>query len=154
MDLLVTSIGLRMPAWVAEGWTDYARRMPPHLPLKLIEVGPAGRKAKGRERQAEAQALSERIPDRARRIALHGAGKPWSTETLARELAAWQQDGDPICFLIGGAEGLDPELLSTCRSRWSLGPAVFPHMLVRVLVAEQLYRASTILSGHPYHRGD
>jgi len=154
VDLLVISIGLRMPSWVADGWKDYARRMPPHLPLKLIEVSPAGRKDRGREPQAEAQALAERIPDRARRVALHGPGKPWSTEVLAGQIADWQHDGDPICFLIGGAEGLSPELLSSCQSRWSLGPAVFPHMLVRVLVAEQLYRATTILSGHPYHRGN
>jgi 23S rRNA (pseudouridine1915-N3)-methyltransferase len=153
MDLLVVSVGQRMPSWVAEGWQEYARRMPPHLPLRLIEVPPAGRKAQGRERQTEAQALAERIPERARRIALHGAGKAWSTETLASNLADWQHDGDPLCFLIGGAEGLDPELLATCQACWSLGPAVFPHMLVRVLIAEQLYRATTILSGHPYHRG-
>jgi 23S rRNA (pseudouridine1915-N3)-methyltransferase len=153
VDLVVVSVGLRMPGWVGEGWSEYARRMPPHLPLSLIEVPPAGRKAAGREREAEARSLADRIPDRARRVALHGAGKPWSTEVLAQHLADWQHDGDPICFLIGGAEGLEPELLSTCRSRWALGPAVFPHMLVRILVAEQLYRASTILSGHPYHRG-
>ena len=150
----MVSVGVRMPGWVTDGWKDYARRMPPHLPLNLIEVSPAGRKATGRERQAEAESLVDRIPERAYRVALNGAGKAWSTEQLARHLADWQHDGDPICFLIGGAEGLDPELLSTCHSRWSLGPAVFPHMLVRVLVAEQLYRASTILSGHPYHRGN
>lgn len=142
-----------MPPWVAEGWTEYARRMPPHLPLKLIEVSASGRKNAGREGQAEARALGERIPDRARRVALHGAGRAWSTETLADHLSDWQHDGDPICFLIGGADGLDSAILSTCQSRWSFGPAVFPHMLVRVLVAEQLYRASSILSGHPYHRG-
>ncbi|MBB6087843.1 23S rRNA (pseudouridine(1915)-N(3))-methyltransferase RlmH [Wenzhouxiangella marina] len=147
------SVGQRMPGWVAEGWQEYARRLPPHLPLELIEVPVAGRKATGREREAEAQALADRIPERARRIAMHGAGRPWSTEVLARHLADWQQDGDPVCFLIGGAEGLHPDLLASCQARWSLGPAVFPHMLVRVLVAEQLYRASTILSGHPYHRG-
>ena len=153
MDLLVISVGLRMPAWVAEGWNEYARRMPPHLPLNLIMPGTAGKKNAGRERESEAALLAERIPDRARRIALHGAGKPWTTEILARNLADWQHDGDPICFLIGGAEGLAPELLASCQSRWALGPAVFPHMIVRILVAEQLYRASTILSGHPYHRG-
>ena len=153
MELLVVSVGQRMPGWVAEGWQDYQRRMPAHLPMSLIEVPHAGRKAAGRERQAEAESLRGRIPTRARRVALHGSGKPWSTETLARKLSDWQHDGDPICFLIGGAEGLANDLLATCQSRWSLGPAVFPHMLVRVLVAEQLYRASTILSGHPYHRG-
>ena len=142
-----------MPGWVAAGWKDYARRMPPHLPLTLIEVPPAGRKAVGRERQAEARALADRIPERARRIALDGRGKAWSTEQLAERLADWQHDGDPLCFLIGGAEGLDPDLTATCQTRWSLGPAVFPHMLVRIILAEQLYRASTILSGHPYHRG-
>ncbi len=153
MDLRVISVGQRMPGWIAEGWLEYARRMPPHLPLDLIEVPVAGRRAQGRESEAEGQALAQRLPERAVNVALHGASRPWSTEQLAGKLADWQHDGDPVCFLIGGADGLSEALLARCQARWSLGPAVFPHMLVRVLVAEQLYRASTILSGHPYHRG-
>lgn len=153
MDLNVICVGQRMPGWIADGWREYARRLPAHLKLNLIEVPVAGRKATGRESRFEAEALLQRVPDRARRIALDGNGKPWSTETLASHLADWQHDGDPVCFFVGGAEGLDAGLLATCQSRWSFGPAVFPHMLIRVMVAEQLYRAWTLLDGHPYHRG-
>ncbi len=154
MDLNVISVGQRMPAWIADGWLEYSRRFPAHLKLHLIEVPAAGRKALGREAQTEAQSLLNRVPERARRIALDGRSKPWATETLADHLVDWQQDGDPVCFFIGGAEGLDKALLTTCQARWSFGPAVFPHMLIRVMVAEQLYRAWTILDGHPYHRGN
>ncbi len=152
MDLVVACVGTRMPAWVAEGWRQYARRLPPHLKLDLIEVPVAGKAALGREAVVEAESLLARVPDRARRIALHGEARPWSTESLAEKMADWQHDGDPVWFFIGGANGLDPDFLGSCHSRWSFGPAVFPHMLVRVMVAEQLYRAWTILSGHPYHR--
>lgn len=152
MDLVVACVGTRMPGWVAEGWREYARRLPPHLNLSLVEVPVAGKAAVGRESLVEAESLLARVPERARRIALHGNGQPWSTEQLAQKLGDWQHDGDPLCFFIGGANGLDPSLLQTCQTRWSFGPAVFPHMLVRVMVAEQLYRAWTILSGHPYHR--
>ncbi len=154
MDLKVICVGQRMPRWVADGWQEYARRLPAHLKLELIEVPVAGRKATGRESKVEAEALMERVPERSRRIALDGGGKLWSTEMLAEQLTDWQQDGDPVCFFIGGAEGLDADLLASCQSRWSFGPAVFPHMLIRVMVAEQLYRAWTILDGHPYHRGN
>lgn len=153
MDLVVACVGTRMPTWIADGWREYARRLPPHLKLDLAEVPVAGKSAAGRESAVEADSLLSRAPERARRIALDGAGQPWPTERLARELAGWQHDGDPVWFFIGGANGLDPSLLATCQQRWSFGPAVFPHMLVRVMVAEQLYRASTILAGHPYHRG-
>jgi 23S rRNA (pseudouridine1915-N3)-methyltransferase len=153
MDLVVACVGTRMPAWIAEGWQEYARRLPPHLKLEMVAVPVAGKAGAGRQSQIEAESLLARVPDRAGRVALHGAGRPWSTEQLSERLVQWQQDGDPIWFFIGGADGLDDSLLKTCQARWSLGPAVFPHMLVRVLVAEQLYRAWTILSGHPYHRG-
>ena len=152
MDLVVAGVGTRMSDWVAAGWNEYARRMPPHLPLKLIEVPVAGRSHPGQESKVEAERLLARLPERARLIALHGGGKSWSTEHLAKHLADWQHDGDPVCFVIGGANGLDANLLNRSRQRWSFGPAVFPHMLIRIMVAEQLYRATTILSGHPYHR--
>lgn len=152
MKLVVAAVGQRMPDWIEGGWRDYARRMPPHLPLELVEVSAAGRAGSGRESLLEAERLQARAPKRCCRVGLHGSPKAWSTEYLAAQLADWQQLGDPVWFFIGGADGLAPGLLETCRARWSLGPAVYPHMLVRVLVAEQLYRASTILGGHPYHR--
>lgn len=153
MKLLVAAVGHRMPDWVGAGWKEYARRFPPHLNLELAEVQPAGREGAGRAALLEAERLRARLPERRVCVALHGAERAWSTEYLAEQLAGWQQHGDPVCFLIGGADGLAPELLAECNQCWSLGPAVYPHMLVRIIVAEQLYRASTILSGHPYHRG-
>lgn len=152
MKLTVAAVGHRMPDWVAAGWAEYARRFPPHLTLELVEVPPAGRAGGAKGSQLEAERLRARLPERGVRVALQGTTRAWSTEYLAEQLAGWLQNGDPVCFLIGGADGLAPDLLSECPQRWSLGPAVYPHMLVRVIVAEQLYRASTILSGHPYHR--
>lgn len=152
MDLVVAGVGTRMPSWVADGWRDYARRMPPGLSLDLVEVASAGKAGAGRECALEAQRLARKLPERARVVALHIDARAWSTERLASRLEAWQFEGDPVWFLVGGATGLDRSLLERARERWSLGPATLPHMLVRVIVAEQLYRATTILSGHPYHR--
>lgn len=152
MDLVVAGVGTRMPAWVADGWREYARRMPPHLPLQLVEVPVAGKAGAGRESSLEAERLFGKLPERVRVVVLEITARPWSTEKLASRLEQWQLDGDPVWFLIGGADGLHSSVLERADERWSLGPATLPHMLVRVLVAEQLYRASTILSGHPYHR--
>jgi 23S rRNA (pseudouridine1915-N3)-methyltransferase len=152
VKLVVAAVGQRMPDWVDSGWSEYARRMPPHLPLSLIEVPAAGRAGADRSSELEAERLLARAPDRACAVALHGSDKAWSTEKLAGHFEDWLQRGDPVCFFIGGAEGLSQNVLSHCQLRWSLGPAVYPHMLVRVIVAEQLYRAHSLLSGHPYHR--
>jgi len=151
MELIVAGVGKRMPGWVAQGWSEYACRMPAQLPLRLVEVAAA--QDPGRTKIIEATRLAARLPERARRVAMNAQARPWSTDQLARHLADWQEIGDPVVLLIGGAEGLDESLLESCQQCWSLGPAVFPHMLVRVLVAEQIYRAWTILAGHPYHRG-
>lgn len=153
MKLVVAAVGQRMPDWIKAGWNEYARRFPPHLALELVEVPAAGRAGAGRARELESERLGARVPAQAARVALHGSRQGWSTEELAERLAGWLQEGDPVWFFIGGAEGLAAELRSTCRVCWSLGPAVYPHMLVRVIVAEQLYRANSLLSGHPYHRG-
>lgn len=152
MDLVVACVGTRMPAWVAEGWQQYARRMPPQMPLRLVEVPSAGKAGAGRESSMEAERLLGKLPERARIVALEISARAWSTEKLSSRLEQWRLDGEPVWFLIGGAGGLDAAVLERAHERWSLGPATLPHMLVRVLVAEQLYRASTILSGHPYHR--
>jgi len=152
MKLAVAAIGQRMPAWIQAGWTEYERRFPPHMSLQLIEVPVAGRTGSGRTSEVESERLLARAPERSCRVALHGSANAWSTEKLAEQLANWLQLGDPVWFFIGGADGLAPSLLDGCHKRWSLGPAVYPHMIVRVLVAEQLYRAHSLLSGHPYHR--
>lgn len=151
MDLKVLAVGTRMPGWVATAWEDYARRMPPHLPLVLDTVAGAGRG--GDPSVDEARILSRRLPDSGRIVALDPDGAPWTTEQLAGNLADWQQDGDPVAFVVGGADGLHPDIVSRAHRRWSLGPLTLPHMLVRVILAEQLYRAWSITANHPYHRG-
>lgn len=152
MKLVVAAVGQRMPDWVESGWSEYARRFPPHLPLSLIEVPVAGRAGADRAPDLEGERLLARAPGRACKVALHGSGRAWSTEKLAEHFRDWLQRGDPVCFFIGGADGLSQELLMGCHLSWSLGPAVYPHMLVRIIVAEQLYRAHSLLNGHPYHR--
>lgn len=155
MLLKVASVGRRMPGWVTTGWQEYARRMPRELPLELQEINPGKRGRNvdiARLRKAEGEALLAAVTPDFRIIALDGAGKAWSTAQLARRLAEWMQQGRSCGFLIGGADGLDPACLAAADERWSLGPLTLPHPLVRVVLAEQLYRAWTIISHHPYHR--
>lgn len=140
-----------MPDWVADGWHEYARRMPPQLNLELIEVS-SPRGSRSDERLREGQALLARCPEAGPKIALDEHGPAWSTRDLATRLDEWMMLGDPVSLLVGGASGHSPQLLARCTARWSLGPLTFPHMLVRVIVGEQVYRAWTLLSGHPYHR--
>lgn len=151
MDLRVLAIGRSMPGWIRSGWEEYARRMPPQVRLGLVEL-PPGRGADAAVRASEAEALLARCPDRAVKIALDERGESWTTRDFASRLERWQLDGDPVCFLVGGAAGHDAALIERCAHRWSLSRLTFPHMLVRVVLAEQIYRAWTCLSGHPYHR--
>lgn len=151
MELRVLAVGQRMPDWVAAGWNEYARRMPPHLLLNLDTVAGAGRSDD--PAADEAERLAKRLPEPGRIIALEPGGKPWTTDRLAGNLADWQHDGDPVIFLVGGADGLHADLVARAHQRWSLSPLTLPHMLVRVVVAEQLYRAWSITANHPYHRG-
>jgi len=124
------------------------------MPLILVEVAPATRRnlPAARARQLEAERLLAQVGDKDRVIALDVKGRTWSTETLARKLDDWRMDGNDLAFLIGGADGLDERCLDRAEERLSLSALTFPHALVRVIVAEQLYRAWTVLTGHPYHR--
>ena len=155
MRLLLLAIGQRMPAWVSAGYEEYARRMPPHLRLELIERAASPWAARGdvaRAMREEAQALRAAVPKGARMIALDERGTAWSTRRLSEHLAGWQQDGRDLALLVGGADGLDPALRAEADQRWSLSPLTLPHPLVRIVLAEQLYRAWSLLAGHPYHR--
>ena len=151
----VLSIGRRMPEWVEAGWRDYARRLPPECALRLIEIEP-GRRGKGASieaaRREECARLLAVIPKGAQVLALDVAGAAWSTEQLAAELGRWLAEGRDLALLVGGPDGLAPECLARAERRWSLSPLTFPHALVRVILAEQLYRAWSLLQGHPYHR--
>ncbi|MBS3744848.1 MAG: 23S rRNA (pseudouridine(1915)-N(3))-methyltransferase RlmH [Wenzhouxiangellaceae bacterium] len=152
MQIRLIAIGRSMPDWIARGWHEYARRMPPAIDLELIEVVPP-RATGGDERRREGDALLARCPASGVRIALDERGAAWSTRELAQRMDDWLMQGESVSLLIGGAAGHSPELAAQCSARWSLSALTFPHMLVRVIVAEQLYRAWTVLSGHPYHRG-
>lgn len=156
MHLLVAAVGQRMPDWVNEAWIEYARRMPPNLALSLREITLAkrGKNADTRRLKAtESQALYAAMPARARTIALDVQGQSWSTEKLAANLEDWMGDGRDVGFMIGGPDGISADILQKADTRWSLGPLTLPHPLVRVVLAEQLYRAWTIIQNHPYHRG-
>jgi 23S rRNA (pseudouridine1915-N3)-methyltransferase len=155
MQLLVAAVGQRMPHWVSEAWTEYARRMPPALSVSLREI-PLAKRTKNADTQrlkaAESKALYASIPPGSRVIALDVRGQAWSTKKLAKNLESWMGEGRNAGFMIGGPDGIDADIINKADSRWSLGPLTLPHPLVRVVLVEQLYRAWTINQNHPYHR--
>lgn len=155
MKARLISVGERMPSWVAEGVAEYRKRLSRDLPLELVEL-PLGARGKGRDGARaiadEGAAVLSALPKDVHVIALDGRGKPWSSEQLAEQLAAWRMAGRDLAILIGGPDGHAAGVLARADQRWSLGPLTLPHMLVRLVVAEQLYRAVTMLAGHPYHR--
>jgi len=155
MLIHLIAVGTRMPGWVEEGFQEYAKRMPPESKLKLLEIT-AGKRAKNsdvkRLTQQEGEKMLAAIPKGAKVVALDVLGKACSTEELAQELKSWQSSGQDIAILIGGPEGLAPECLKAAQQKISLSNLTLPHPLVRVVLAEQLYRATTILKGHPYHK--
>jgi 23S rRNA (pseudouridine1915-N3)-methyltransferase len=155
MKARLIAVGERAPAWVAEGFSEYQKRLSHWLPLELLEVAP-GMRGKGRDAaramQDEGQRVTAGLPKNAHVVALDGGGKAYSSEQLAQRLEFWRQQGRDLAFLIGGPEGHAPEVLASANESWSLGPLTLPHMLVRLLVAEQIYRACSLLANHPYHR--
>jgi 23S rRNA (pseudouridine1915-N3)-methyltransferase len=156
MRIYLISVGQRMPVWIAEGYAEYAKRLPPECALKLVEIDPLRRgktTVPAVARGDEGRRMLLALPKGAGVVALDGGGQNWSTEQLAQHLRTWLAAGRDCALLIGGADGLAPECLSRADQRWSLSALTFPHPLVRVIVAEQLYRAWSLLNGHPYHRG-
>jgi 23S rRNA (pseudouridine1915-N3)-methyltransferase len=154
LRIRLVAAGARMPDWVAAGLVDYAKRFPRELPLELEEVRAAGRSRGGDVKRALA-AEGERMLDRAggaRVVALDVGGRLLDSEGLAAELTRWRREARDVAILIGGPQGLAPACLERAELKWSLSPLTLPHQLVRIVVAEQLYRALTILQGHPYHR--
>lgn len=155
MRCTVVAIGQRMPAWVQDAFADYAGRLTQGISLELREV-PAARRGRNADiaviREAESMALRAAVPDSHRVVALDERGKAWSTAELARQLDRWMQDGRNVAFLVGGPDGLSEVCLKSADDTWSLSRLTFPHGLVRVILAEQLYRAFSLLRHHPYHR--
>ena len=152
MRAFLIAVGERMPAWVQDGYAEYARRLSRELPLQLVEISTKSRDP-ARVNADEGAALLAAIPKGAHVVALDGRGKAWSSEDVAAQLARWRMLGKDLALVIGGADGLAAAVLERADQRWSLGPATLPHPLVRIVVAEQLYRAVTQLGNHPYHRG-
>ncbi len=156
MHVRLIAVGERMPHWVAEGFAEYAKRLSHDLPLELVEIKP-GARGKGRDNARaiadEGAAILAALPRDAHVVALDGHGSEWSSEKLSTRLSDWRMAGRDVALLIGGPDGHGRDVLQRADQRWSLGPLTLPHMLVRLVVAEQLYRAVTILNGHPYHRG-
>ncbi|WP_415176900.1 23S rRNA (pseudouridine(1915)-N(3))-methyltransferase RlmH [Porticoccus sp.] len=155
MRLRILAIGTKMPDWVEAGCNEYLKRLPPELRIEVVEL-PLGKRGKGADIQRailrEGEAMLKAIGERDQVIALEVQGKSWSTGDLAVNLQHWQGSGDNVSLLVGGPDGLAPACLARADSRWSLSPLTLPHPLVRVLLAEQLYRAWSINAGHPYHR--
>ncbi|MDR3385739.1 MAG: 23S rRNA (pseudouridine(1915)-N(3))-methyltransferase RlmH [Rudaea sp.] len=155
MHARLIAVGDRMPAWVTAGCDEYAKRLQHELPLELVEISTKGRgqREPARAIADEGLAMLAAIPKGAHVVALDGRGKPWSSEELAQQLQRWRMQGTDLAFLVGGPDGLAPAVLERAHQRWSLGPLTLPHPLVRVVLAEQLYRAVSLLGNHPYHRG-
>ncbi len=144
-----------MPSWVNQGYGEYANRMPSECRLELREIAAEKRGKSADTRritEKESELLLGAVPQGNMILALDVRGRSWSTEQLAQQLERWMQDGRNVSLLIGGPEGLSQTCLQQAEQRWSLSPLTFPHPLVRIIVAEQLYRAWSILRNHPYHR--
>jgi|SRR5690625_2916702 len=155
MKLIVAAVGTRMPQWVSAGWDDYARRLPPDCALELMETRPENRrtgKTPAQMMRSEAQRLRLMVPPGAITVALDERGRDLSTADIARNLEQWRDSSMDAVFFIGGPDGLDAELKQEATLRWRLSSMTLPHPLVRVVLAEQLYRAWAIMNNHPYHR--
>lgn len=157
MKLRVLSVGHRPPAWAAAAFEDYARRMPRELAIEPIALKPARRDGDAvalaaRARAEEGQRIVAAIPTGSVKVALDERGFAWTTQQFARALEAWMGAGRDVCFIIGGADGLDDEVRRGADVLLSLSAMTMPHALARVVLAEQLYRAVSLIRNHPYHR--
>lgn len=155
MRVVLATVAKRPPEWIRAGFREYAKRLPRQLSLTLTEVAPLARdgsQSAESARRREAERLRAAIPSGARLIALDERGRQWSTLELAAQLERWVQDGRDLAMLVGGADGLDPAIMDSADYVWSLSRLTLPHALVPVVLAEQLYRAWSLLHRHPYHR--
>ncbi|MFA5678091.1 MAG: 23S rRNA (pseudouridine(1915)-N(3))-methyltransferase RlmH [Pseudomonas sp.] len=155
MRIRLISVASRMPRWVEQGYAEYAKRMPADLPLELVEIplttrGKNADIARLMRREGEQMLVATQPGDRI--VTLEVEGQPWSTEALAEQLENWRLEARTVNLMVGGPEGLPAEVTARSDQRWSLSTLTLPHPLVRILLAEQLYRAWTILNRHPYHK--
>ena len=155
MQIRIISIAQKLPGWVDTACADYQRRLPPEMKLDIVSLPLAKRRARESAaalRQRESTAMLHKLESRSLNVALDERGKSWSSADWSRQLDDWRRNHPRVNLLIGGPDGLSGECLDACRDRVALGRMTMPHALVRVVLCEQLYRAWTILQGHPYHR--
>lgn len=154
MRLLVVAVGQRVPDWAQAAWDDYAKRFPPdlRLELKAVKTEPRASKTLPALLAAERERIVAAIPKGARVVALDERGTALTTTALAAKLKAWPLENDTVALVIGGPDGLEPAFRQAAHERIRLSDLTLPHAMVRVLLAEQLYRAWSINAGHPYHR--
>ena len=155
MRLMVVAVGQRVPTWAQTAWDDYAKRFPPELKLELkaIKTEPrTGGKTAAQLMAAERQRIEAAIPKGTHTVVLDERGTALTTQALASRLGDWQGLGGDVALVIGGPDGLDPELRRSAHERIRLSDLTLPHAMVRVLLVEQLYRAWSVNAGHPYHR--
>jgi 23S rRNA (pseudouridine1915-N3)-methyltransferase len=154
VKLRLVAVGTRMPAWVTAGYLDYAERMPRELKLELVEL-PLAVRGKNADLERAKKAEGDKLLERSAgcvRVMLDERGASWASTDLANRLKAWMQDGRDVALLVGGPDGHSAEVQKAADERWSLSKLTLPHALVRVLIAEQLYRAWSLTANHPYHR--
>ena len=154
MRLLVVAVGQRVPDWAQVAWDDYAKRFPPELRLELkaVKTEPRASRTLPALLAAERERIEGALPKGARVVALDERGTALTTMALAGKLKEWQLENDVVALVIGGPDGLDPAFRQAAHERVRLSDLTLPHAMVRVLLAEQLYRAWSINAGHPYHR--
>lgn len=154
MKLMVVAVGQRIPDWAQTAWTDYAKRFPPdfRVELKAVKTEPRSAKTLAQIVAAERVRIEAAIPKGSRVVALDERGTTINTKQLAERLTQWQLAADPVVWVIGGPDGLDPEWRDAAHERIRLSDLTLPHAMVRVLLIEQLYRAWSIQAQHPYHR--
>jgi len=154
VKLLLLAVGQRQPAWADTAYADFAKRFPPELKLELraVKAEPRGSKTAEQLMAAEAARLEAAIPKSARRVVLDERGTRLTTLQLAERIKAWMNDGRDVALLVGGPDGLDASLKATADETLRLSDLTLPHAFVRVLLAEALYRAWTVMVNHPYHR--
>lgn len=154
MRLTILAVGDKMPGWAEEATAEYLKRMPREARVALVTVKPEKRAGQSQDslKQAEAARLLDKLPAGARLVALDEHGRQVSTRELADLLARWMGSGQDTCLVIGGADGLAPAILEKAEGTLALSRLTLPHAMARVLLAEQLYRAVSLLNNHPYHR--
>jgi 23S rRNA (pseudouridine1915-N3)-methyltransferase len=155
MHIHLIAVGRKMPDWVQQGYDEYSKRLPAELKPKLHEIAPVVRNKStdtGKAKLEEAARIQRVIPEQAHVICLDEHGASWNTVKLSKQLETWTHTMRHVALVIGGADGFDKDFLKQANQTWSLSPLTLPHGMVRVVLIEQLYRAWSLLKGHPYHR--